>query len=865
MTNNVIRIYTAILLFVGLTAISKAQTADSSIFSKPINIDASVKTERTPRSEQKGDTLIFNAAAYQVSENADSERLVSKMPGISVSDNGLEANGREVSYILLDGQEFFGNDVMSALRNVPAEMVRQIEIINRLSDNARQTGIDDGESRIAINIVTKRKKGTRMTSGKVYGSIGMDHTSSDKLRYIAGGNITNFADKKTLSVIGMSNNINKFNFTNADIISGAASLDAPSDSPFNVKALSGVSDIHSFGVSYSSPNFDMTYFFNDISNYNSPISDKYSFTSDPHKTLQTSSNSTNTADNTSHRLEGKITIAPSKKHSITIRPTLVFEDLGNTRNGYALYKYIYTDNPDEFRRHQRNISSSDRISIRGAANFSYRYRFNKARRYLLISGRYQYLRNTYLDNTNEYKWSAEDADWSDLSTSTSVNIRNKDRLTSQHSGYCRIGYTEPINKRSQFTPEYAINFASTDGHTLVFPFNTKTGEFNSTPKASISAINSNLFCNNEFTLRYNYARKKTSVMVRGGYQFTSYSGNAELPYVNTASATFHHPVYQLVVNLPFNKANTLKIEARGRTQNPSSHYLQGIVDRSSTSTVRSGNRELAPAYLNTASLRYINTNKKAGTTFSFTGSYTISGNYFCDSLVVNNPNFVVMKDEDGKDILLGKDNQFIKPINMSGYHKMNFKSSFSLPLDFIRCNFNIGEETSLQKIPGMINGEKVPIARNWYQLSGRLDSNISKEIDFTLSYSSRYTSNQYSGKFGSISNNFITHKASAQLRWILPWEFVFTGGFVYNNIRSIDNLYNDNIYLCDLFIGRRFLKSRKLEINIGVNDLFNDSIKSYWHTVSSTGKSDGINSGIGRYFSIQCVWHFRAGTKSEAK
>ena len=54
------------------------------------------------RSEQKGDTLIFNAAAYQVADNADSERLLSKMPGISVSDSGVDANGKEVARVLLD-------------------------------------------------------------------------------------------------------------------------------------------------------------------------------------------------------------------------------------------------------------------------------------------------------------------------------------------------------------------------------------------------------------------------------------------------------------------------------------------------------------------------------------------------------------------------------------------------------------------------------------------------------------------------------------------------------------------------------------------------------------------------------------------
>lgn len=854
------------MLFLAGASASHAQTADSSIFSKPIQLEATVKTERVARSEQKGDTLIFNAAAYQVADNADSERLISKMPGISVSESGIDANGREVRQILLDGQEFFGNDVMSALRNVPAELVKQIEVINRLSDNARQTGIDDGEGHMAINIVTKRKKGTGVSTGRVYSSFGLsnaaagtDAAASMDGRYIAGGNFTNITDKRTISLIGMSNNINKFNFTNSDIVSGAANLDAGGNTQFNVKSLAGISEVHSLGVSYSSPNCDLTYFFNDISNTNNPVSDKHAFTSSADRTLFTNGSSANTADNTSHRFDGKITWNPSKRHSFTIRPNLVFEDLGNTRDGYSCQKYIYTGKDDEFRRHQRNISSTDRWTLKAGVNMSYRYRFSKPRRYMLVSGRYTFYRNSIFDNTNEYRWNDPDADYTDIASSDYTNIRNKDRLTDQHSGYGKVTYTEPLNKWNQLSAEYTYNFNGSDGHTLVYPFDNKTGEYAPSPKANISAINKSLFGHHETSLRYNYTFRKTSIMARAGWQYTTYTGRAELPYAEDITTSFNHPVYQLSANMPFNKSNTLKIEARGRTQDPSSNHLQGIVDRSSTSNVRSGNKALTPAYLNTASIRYINTNRKAGTTFSFSGEYTISGNYFCDSLVVNNPDFVVMKDEDGKDILLGKDNQFVKPINMGGYHKMLFKSSFSMPVDFLKCNFNIGAQASLQRIPGMINDEKVPIDRNWYQLSGRLDSNISKEIDFTVSYSARYTTNQYSGKFGSVDNNFITHRVKAQLRWILPWEFVFTGGFIYSNNRSINGLYNDNIYLCDLFIGRRFLENRRLEINIGVNDLFNDSIRSYWHNVNSSGRTDGVNSGLGRYFSLQCIWHFRSG------
>ena len=378
------------MLFPGI--VSYAQKADSSIFSKPLNIEASVKTERVARSEQKGDTLIFNAAAYQVAENSDSERLVSKMPGISVSDSGVDANGKEVARLLLDGQEFFGNDVLTALRNIPADMVKQIEVINKLSDAAQLTGVDDGEGYTAINIVTKRKKGSGLATGRVYGSYGLSDDKSHRHNYIAGGNVSHFTDKRTISVIGMSNNISKFNFTSSDILSGSTGLDAAGGSTFKVKALSGLSDVHSLGVNYTSKACNLTYFFNDISNYNTPESDKLANTSVEDRLLHTHTKTSSNARNMTHKLTGKITLSPSGRHSFIIRPNFTLEDMYNGKNQFGHYQYVYADAADKFVRKQLNVGDNDRWSLRAGADVTYRYRFAKRRRNLSIGGKYNIYR-----------------------------------------------------------------------------------------------------------------------------------------------------------------------------------------------------------------------------------------------------------------------------------------------------------------------------------------------------------------------------------------------------------------------------------------------------------------------------------------
>ena len=837
----------------------RAQAADSSIFSKPLKIDAAVKTERSARSEQKGDTLIFNAAAYQVIENSDSERLISKMPGIAVSDSGIEANGKEVSRILLDGQEFFGNDPLTALRNIPADMVKQIEVINMLSDNAQLTGVDDGEGYTAVNIVTKRKKGTGLTTGRVYGSYGLSDNSDHRHNYMVGGNASHFTDKRSISVIGMSNNISKFNFTSSSILSGSTGLDAAGGSSFKVKALSGISNINSLGLNYTDKKCNFSYFFNDITNSNRPVSSKYTMTSTEGKELHTYNENDYRAHNMTHKFDGKITLSPSKKHSFTIRPSFSLEDMYNEKDLYGLYHYVYTDKEAAFQKQQRNLGDSDRWTIKAAIGVSYRYKFNKKRRSLSLYGRYGIYRQSILDRSWEYRWNNPEADIEDLDASSYNYIQKKDRFNINHSATGKITFTEPLNKRSLISGEYTFVVSDSRGENLVYPFTD--GQYATEPKERVSAINRSIFYHNRLGARYNYNYKKVTVAAGATYQNTIYSGRVQLPSEGTTDRTFHHPLYVLTANIPFNKSNTLRIEAKGKTQNPGNNMLQNIVDRSSTSNVRAGNPDLVPAYLHEAEVRYINTNKKAGTTFSVTASYTVSDNYFCDSLVINKPDFIVMNDDNGNPVKLGKDNQFVKPINLDGYRKMNFKTSFAMPLDFVRCNFNIGAQASVQRIPGMINEERVPINRNWFQLTGRLDSNISKKVDFTVSYQARYTMNDYNGKFGSVSNNFISHRALAELKWIFFKDFTFTGAFVYRNVKSTENRYNDNFYLCDLFIGKRFLKSKKLEISIGVNDLLNNNTKTYWHSVSASGRTDGENIGIGRYISAQAIWYFKSGTK----
>ena len=133
-----------------------------------VQIEAVVKEVQALRTSQNGDTVAYNAAAFKVASDADVEGLLKKMPGITVTNGQVEAQGEQVKKIFVDGKEFFGEDVSTALNSLPAQAVDRVEVFNKLSDNAEFSGMDDGEGYKAINIVTHANM-RQGVFGKLYG------------------------------------------------------------------------------------------------------------------------------------------------------------------------------------------------------------------------------------------------------------------------------------------------------------------------------------------------------------------------------------------------------------------------------------------------------------------------------------------------------------------------------------------------------------------------------------------------------------------------------------------------------------------------------------------------------------------------
>jgi hypothetical protein len=170
-----------------------------------------VSGERVPV-RVKGDTLEYNAGSYKVKPDAMVEDLLRKLPGVQVDKEGnIKSMGKDVSKVLVDGKEFFGNDPKVATKNLPADAIDKIQAFEKKSDGTLFTGIDDGSREQTLNLMLKDGKKAGYF-GEATGCIGAPEKYDASLRAFK------FRPKSQLAALGMLNNINKFGFSFDDYL-----------------------------------------------------------------------------------------------------------------------------------------------------------------------------------------------------------------------------------------------------------------------------------------------------------------------------------------------------------------------------------------------------------------------------------------------------------------------------------------------------------------------------------------------------------------------------------------------------------------------------------------------------------------------
>jgi len=164
----------------------------------------------------KKDTIEYNASSFKISDNDMLEELLKKLPGVEVgTDGSITANGETINKITIDGKTFFLDDPQLASKNIPAKLVEKVKVVEKKSEQAQFTGIDDGEEETVIDL-SIRKGMMNGVFGNIMGGGGHDMPSPQNdmndWRYQGAAMVGRFTDKSQLSVILNANNTNNRGF-----------------------------------------------------------------------------------------------------------------------------------------------------------------------------------------------------------------------------------------------------------------------------------------------------------------------------------------------------------------------------------------------------------------------------------------------------------------------------------------------------------------------------------------------------------------------------------------------------------------------------------------------------------------------------
>lgn len=168
-----------------------------------VMLKETIVTAQAPQVVVKKDTLVYNPDAFRTPEGSAIEELIKRMPGAEVDEDGnITVNGKEVKKILLDGKEFMLGDVETALKNLPVSIIQNVKFYDQQSDQARITGIEDGEKETVLDFTIKKGMNRGyMTNLDLaggtkhrYASRAMGSSFTDKTRFVLMGNLNNKED-----------------------------------------------------------------------------------------------------------------------------------------------------------------------------------------------------------------------------------------------------------------------------------------------------------------------------------------------------------------------------------------------------------------------------------------------------------------------------------------------------------------------------------------------------------------------------------------------------------------------------------------------------------------------------------------------
>lgn len=653
----------------------------------------------------KKDTVEYSAALFKTTDNDMLEELLKKLPGVEVdSDGTITANGETISKIMIDGKEFFLDDPQLASKNIPAKIIDKVKVVEKKSEQAEFTGIDDGEEETVIDLSIK----PGMLDGWFGNAMaGGGHDMPDKgfytgempwykegWRYQGAMMAGRFSKNSQLSVILNYNNTNNRGFND---VAGSMMQTMRGSRGFGRGVggwgRNGITTSWMAGVNGA---FDLldgdmelngNYLYSGSNRYVEELSSKITYMDDG-SSLIYDNDGYNLSNSQGHRFGVRL------EHKFTENTSILFEPQFNFGHGnFSEYSDFttYNDPGDGTDRSLTNEGFNENRGYNTNWNMSgfllFRQRLGKPGRTFSANIFYNFSNNdlegfnqSYTDNDSAQTGDEEIVNQriDQNSRSSSVNVRAVYTEPLGHDFYFEANYSYTWSRSTSFKNTYdsnPLNYASgADSGHLIYDPNGE--EFNTSYSNSI--INNNQ--NHSVGANFMYQKEKIRAQVGASFRptITDNETNGE-----KYESTVYNWAPQVMFSYDFNDNTNVRMFYFGHSSQPSTSQLMPVADNSDPLNMSFGNPYLEP---------YFNHNIRGMFRYTDTDTFLTINSRVGGGFVQNGITNALWYDTDGV--------QYSMPLNgpVSGNADMRFsinspiaKSQFSI---FSMTNFRYSNSLS---------------------------------------------------------------------------------------------------------------------------------------------------------------------------
>lgn len=797
----------------------------------------------------KGDTTEYNAGSYAIQPNSKVEDLLKQLPGIQVDKDGkITAQGQTVNKVLVDGEEFFGDDPTLVTKNLRADMVDKVQLYDKKSDQATFTGIDDGEKNKTINIKLKEDKKNGYF-GKLEGGIGTDKFYKGQAMFNA------FKGKQKFSAYGITGNTGQtgLGWGDRDKYGGASSNMEFSDDGGMMFFSGGNDDFESWDGQYNGQGIPTAHS-GGLHYENKWDSDKHAINSNykigsigvegtrenltqnnlPGGLINSSSNQT--FDNLMFRQKADVTYTIKLDSTSTLK-LMVDGTLKNSKTREDNISASLRGDNTKQNTGMRSLSNDGDQQLFNASAF-WTKKLKKKGRTLSVNVKQAVNENDtkgYLDSRSEF--------FNDQGVSDSILLVNQYKInnTSNSSFNTNMTYTEPLSKTLSLVLSYGLGINNSNSDRKSFNKGT-SGEYDVLDRQFSNNFDLDQL-SNQGGATFNFKKDKstinfgTKVSTVNFRQFDAYTDK-------TFKRNFMNWNPQLSYQYRFSQQKSIYLSYYGNTNQPTIDQIQPVRVNTDPLNESIGNPNLKPSFRSSMNL-YYNSYKVLSDQYIY-----VNGGYsFTTNPIINH----TTTDSQGKN--------FYQSINLHDKSPYNY-------------NFNFGANKKIKALDMSVGlNLRTNGSVNYTQVSDtvRTELNTSKSYSYSGGLNiSKYKEKKYDFRLsGGPSYNIITSslqtrnnnkgwgfQGDASFNVYLPGKIQIGSDAEYQFTAKTQTFDQDlERFIWNAAISKKFFKQENLKISLSGNDLLNQNV-GFSRYANGNMVTQNSYTTIQRYFMCTLSWDF---------